>query len=70
MRSIKVRKLSGTTRGHGRKEGMDNLAFTEIINPQRGHSPYLGHDDPYKGKRKLSKMETQAKFEDLRKRYG
>ena len=50
---------------------MDNVGFTEIFTKENLEVPkYLGHDDPYKrsSKRKLSKMETQAKFEDLRKR--
>ena len=60
-----VRKVSGSTRGHGGHKGLDNLGFTDI-----NTSP--SHDVPFNTypvlERNISRMETEAKLEDLRKK--
>ena len=67
-----LRKVSGSTRGlggHGGDHGgLDNLGFTDIdTSPSHDVSSHTfpGMDQR---RRKISRMETQAKMEDLRKK--
>ena len=68
---VQSRKVSVSTRGHGGEEGkvmegVDNMAFTDTME-DTSPPPYLDYDRR-SPKRKMSRMETQAKFEDMRKR--
>ena len=66
---LQPRKVSVSTRGLGGEEGEDNMAFTDSLTSEDVNPPpYMDYDNRNFGRRKLSRMETQAKFEDLRKR--
>ena len=70
--------MSLSTRGHGGAEGgdeevlegIDNIGFTDIVSMEDSSPPpYMDYDHGDYQYRKMSRMETQAKFEELRKRF-
>ena len=63
-----VRKVSGSTRGHGGLGALDNLGFTDINSSPSPSRDVSEPSFPDLRRRKISRMETQAKEEDLRKK--